>query len=212
MFLRNADAFRYWRWAEQWKTTPGAIDAIWAYPFLSSAFELYAAPMEPIPAPGIYHGLVTVRANIVGHMYVCVVSEVKRSHSHVVVAGIEQRVSVTSHGKDIVKHQAIYGIGIIDLHDAHGGTGRRLFHAPSSSSPPPSRARCQPECTSSPGASPLRRSNCTSSCGRGSLEMVFLSRLRPKSVGKITRILKTRLLFWKLGYAVYVDHVKRHRV
>ena len=120
MFLRNADAFRYWRWAEQWKTSPGAIDAIWMYPFLSSAFELYATPTEPIPAPGIYHGLVTVRANIVGHMYVCVVSEVKRSHSHVVVAGIEQRVSVTPHGEDIVKHQAIYGIGIVDLRDAHG--------------------------------------------------------------------------------------------
>ncbi len=62
MFLRNADAFRYWRWAEQWKTSPGAIDAVWANPFLSSAFELYAAPMEPSPALGIYHGLVTIRA------------------------------------------------------------------------------------------------------------------------------------------------------
>jgi len=69
IFLRNADAFRYWRWAEQWKTTPGAVDRIWMYPFLSSAFELYAAPTETIPAPGVYHGLVTVRANIVGQMY-----------------------------------------------------------------------------------------------------------------------------------------------
>jgi hypothetical protein len=69
MFLKNADAFRYWRWAEQWKTTPGAIDAVWAYPFLSSAFELYATPTEPIPAPGIYHGLVTVRTEIVGQLY-----------------------------------------------------------------------------------------------------------------------------------------------
>jgi len=74
MFLRNADAFRYWRWAEQWKTRPGAIDAVWAYPFLSSAFELYAAPTEPIPAPGIYHGLVTVRANTVGQMYRAILS------------------------------------------------------------------------------------------------------------------------------------------
>jgi hypothetical protein len=62
IFLRNADAFRYWRWAEQWKTSPGAIDAVWAFPFLSSAFELYAAPMEPSPALGIYHGLVTIKA------------------------------------------------------------------------------------------------------------------------------------------------------
>ncbi len=62
MFLKNADAFRYWRWAEQWKTSPGAIDAVWDNPFLSSAFEIYAAPMEPSPALGIYHGLVTIRA------------------------------------------------------------------------------------------------------------------------------------------------------
>jgi hypothetical protein len=74
IFLRNADAFRYWRWAEQWKTTPGAVDGIWAFPFLSSAFELYAAPTEPSPAPGIYHGLVTVRANTVGQMYRAILS------------------------------------------------------------------------------------------------------------------------------------------
>ncbi len=65
----GGDAFRYWRWAEQWKTTPGAIDGIWANPFLSSAFELYAAPTESIPPPGIYHGLVTVKTDSVGHMY-----------------------------------------------------------------------------------------------------------------------------------------------
>jgi len=69
MFLKNADAFRYWRWAEQWKTTPGAIDATWANPFLSSAFELYATPTEPIPPPSIYHGLVTVRTDSVGQMF-----------------------------------------------------------------------------------------------------------------------------------------------
>jgi hypothetical protein len=69
IFLRNADAFRYWRWAEQWKTTPGAVDGIWAFPFLSSAFELYAAPTEPSPAPGVYHGLVTVRVNYVSHYF-----------------------------------------------------------------------------------------------------------------------------------------------
>jgi hypothetical protein len=74
MFLKNADAFRYWRWAEQWKTTPGAIDAIWMYPFLSSAFELYAAPTEPIPASGIYHGLVTVRTDSVGQMFRAILS------------------------------------------------------------------------------------------------------------------------------------------
>jgi len=69
MFLKNADAFRYWRWAEQWKTTPGAIDAVWAKPFLSSVFELYATPTEPIPPSGVYHGLVTVRADSVGQMF-----------------------------------------------------------------------------------------------------------------------------------------------
>ncbi len=69
IFLRNADAFRYWRWAEQWKTTPGAVDGIWGFSFLSSAFELYAAPTEPSPAPGIYHGLVTVRVNYVSHYF-----------------------------------------------------------------------------------------------------------------------------------------------
>jgi hypothetical protein len=62
IFLRSADAFRYWRWAEQWKTSPGGIDAVWANPFLSSALEIYAAPMEPSPALGIYHGLVTIKA------------------------------------------------------------------------------------------------------------------------------------------------------
>ncbi len=69
IFLKEADAFRYWRWAEQWKTRPGVIDGIWANPFLSSAFELYATPTEPIPPPGIYHGLVTVRTDSAGHMF-----------------------------------------------------------------------------------------------------------------------------------------------
>ncbi|MFZ8808390.1 MAG: hypothetical protein ACO2PN_09835 [Pyrobaculum sp.] len=72
--LTDAEAFRYWRWVEQWKTIPGAIDAVWAYPFLSSAFELYAAPTEPSPAPGIYHGLVTVRTNTVGQMFRAILS------------------------------------------------------------------------------------------------------------------------------------------
>ncbi|WP_333639384.1 hypothetical protein [Pyrobaculum aerophilum] len=64
--LSDADAFRYWRWAEQWKTRPDAIDGAWLKPFLSSAYELYAAPTEPSTAPGIYHGLVTVRTNSPG--------------------------------------------------------------------------------------------------------------------------------------------------
>ncbi len=64
--LGNADAFRYWRWAEQWKTVSTGIDGIWAAPFLSSAFQLYVAPVEQPAAPGIYHGLVTVRANAAG--------------------------------------------------------------------------------------------------------------------------------------------------
>ncbi|MFZ8810435.1 MAG: hypothetical protein ACO2PN_20305 [Pyrobaculum sp.] len=63
IYLENVDAFRYWRWAEQWRTIDRAVDGSWKSAFLSSAFELYAAPTEPSPAPGIYHGLVTVRAN-----------------------------------------------------------------------------------------------------------------------------------------------------
>ncbi len=62
----GGDAFRYWRWVEQWKTTPGVIDGIWNNPFLSSAYELYAGPTEPTPRPGIYHGLVTVRTDSAG--------------------------------------------------------------------------------------------------------------------------------------------------
>jgi hypothetical protein len=62
----GGEAFRYWRWAEQWKTIPKDIDAIWMNAFLSSAYELYAGPTEPIPGPAIYHGLVTVRTNTVG--------------------------------------------------------------------------------------------------------------------------------------------------
>jgi hypothetical protein len=62
----GGEAFRYWRWAEQWKTIPEDIDAIWMNAFLSSASELYAGPTEPIPGPAIYHGLVTVRTNTVG--------------------------------------------------------------------------------------------------------------------------------------------------
>jgi len=72
--LRDAEAFRYWRWVEQWKTTPGLIEGSWLFPFLSSAFELYAAPTEPIPAPGVYHGLVTVRTNTVGQMFRAILS------------------------------------------------------------------------------------------------------------------------------------------
>jgi len=64
--LQDIDVFRYWRWAEQWKTRPEAIDRIWNNPFLSSAYELYAAPTEPPPAPGIYHGLVTIRTRSAG--------------------------------------------------------------------------------------------------------------------------------------------------
>ncbi len=66
IYLNDADAFRYWRWAEQWKTRPDAIDGAWRNPFLSSAYELYAAPTSPSAAPGIYHGLVTVRPNSPG--------------------------------------------------------------------------------------------------------------------------------------------------
>jgi hypothetical protein len=62
----DGEAFRYWRWAEQWKTIPGVIDGIWMNAFLSSAFELYAGPTEPPPGPAIYHGLVTVRTNTIG--------------------------------------------------------------------------------------------------------------------------------------------------
>jgi hypothetical protein len=60
----GGDAFRYWRWAEQWRTTPEVIDEIWANPFLSSALQLYAGPTEP-RVPIIYHGLVTIRTDAV---------------------------------------------------------------------------------------------------------------------------------------------------
>jgi hypothetical protein len=62
--LRDAEAFRYWRWVEQWKTTPGTIDVVWASPFLSSALQLYAGPTEPRVAK-IYHGLVTIRTDTI---------------------------------------------------------------------------------------------------------------------------------------------------
>jgi hypothetical protein len=64
IYMFDAEAFRYWRWAEQWKTTPGAIDGIWAFPFLSSAVQLYAGPTEP-GEPKIYHGLVTIRTDTI---------------------------------------------------------------------------------------------------------------------------------------------------
>jgi hypothetical protein len=62
--LRDAEAFRYWRWVEQWKTIPDAIDGIWGSPFLSSALQLYAGPTEPRVAK-IYHGLVTIRTDTI---------------------------------------------------------------------------------------------------------------------------------------------------
>jgi hypothetical protein len=63
--LTDAEAFRYWRWVEQWKTTPGTIDAIWMNSFLSSAVQLYAGPTEPRVGPRIYHGLVTIRTDTI---------------------------------------------------------------------------------------------------------------------------------------------------
>jgi len=63
--LTDAEAFRYWRWVEQWKTTPGAIDGIWMNPFLSSTVQLYAGPTEPRVGPRIYHGLVTIRTDTI---------------------------------------------------------------------------------------------------------------------------------------------------
>jgi hypothetical protein len=69
IYLEDVDAFRYWRWAEQWRTIANAVDGSWRFAFLSSAFELYATPTKPPPAPGIYHGLVTIRANGAGQYY-----------------------------------------------------------------------------------------------------------------------------------------------
>jgi hypothetical protein len=60
----GTEAFRYWRWVEQWKTRPDAIDWIWAFPFLSSALQLYAGPTEP-GEPKIYHSLVTIRTDTI---------------------------------------------------------------------------------------------------------------------------------------------------
>jgi hypothetical protein len=64
IYMFDAEAFRYWRWVEQWKTTPGVIDGIWRNPFLSSAVQLYAGPTEP-GEPKIYHGLVTIRTDTI---------------------------------------------------------------------------------------------------------------------------------------------------
>jgi hypothetical protein len=63
--LTDAEAFRYWRWVEQWKTRPEVIDGIWGSPFLSSALQLYAGPTEPRVGPRIYHGLVTIRTDTI---------------------------------------------------------------------------------------------------------------------------------------------------
>jgi hypothetical protein len=63
IYLTDAEAFRYWRWVEQWRTSPGVLDRIWANPFLSSAVQLYAGPTEPRAGPRMYHGLVTIRAH-----------------------------------------------------------------------------------------------------------------------------------------------------
>jgi hypothetical protein len=68
-YLQDIDVFRYWRWAEQWRTIADAVDGSWRFAFLSSAFELYVAPTEPSPGPGIYHGLVTIRANGANQYY-----------------------------------------------------------------------------------------------------------------------------------------------
>jgi hypothetical protein len=63
--LTDAEAFRYWRWVEQWKTIPDAIDGIWGSPLLSSALQLYAGPTEPTLRPKMYHGLVTIRTDTI---------------------------------------------------------------------------------------------------------------------------------------------------
>ena len=110
IYLRDGDAFRYRRWAEQWKTVPTGIDSNWADPFLSSAVELYAAPTEPSAAPGIYHGLVTIRANAAGQYLGRVVLTISgryiypglNSAVHISKAEIELSMPLSVQGVDAV--------------------------------------------------------------------------------------------------------------
>jgi hypothetical protein len=91
----DAEAFRYWRWVEQWKTTPGTIDAIWRNPFLSSALQLYAGPTEPREVPKIYHGLVTIRTDTIQR---------------------DQRVVLTISGREIyTRIESVYYIGRAEI-------------------------------------------------------------------------------------------------
>jgi hypothetical protein len=93
--LTDAEAFRYWRWVEQWKTTPGVIDAIWMNPFLSSALQLYAGPTEPRVGPKIYHGLVTIRTDTIQR---------------------DQRVVLTISGREIyTRIESVYYIGRAEI-------------------------------------------------------------------------------------------------
>lgn len=62
-----SDVFRSWRWAEQWKGDYGSvINGSWKHPYTSAVLEMYASVTEPVPAPSVFHGLVTVRANYIG--------------------------------------------------------------------------------------------------------------------------------------------------
>ena len=65
IYTFDTEAFRYWRWVEQWKTSPEVIDAIWRNPFLSSALQLHAGSTEPRGEPKIYHGQVTIRTDTI---------------------------------------------------------------------------------------------------------------------------------------------------
>jgi hypothetical protein len=103
--LKEADAFRYWRWAEQWKTRPGAIDGIWANPFLSSALQLHAGPTEPSVGPRIYHGLVTIRTDTIERAQRVVLTisgrEINTRENEVVyirTAGIDLRMPLSVRG------------------------------------------------------------------------------------------------------------------
>ena len=69
IFVRTAEVFRAWRWVEQWKDFPDAMDMIWINPYMASVVEVYGAPSDPQAGPYVYHGLALLRVNDVGDTY-----------------------------------------------------------------------------------------------------------------------------------------------
>ncbi len=69
VFVRTAEVFRAWRWVEQWKDFPDAMDKIWRNPYAASVLEIYGAPSDPQAGPYVYHGLVLLRVNDIYDTY-----------------------------------------------------------------------------------------------------------------------------------------------